>query len=821
MDPDRDVADEVESNAPAPAQGVAPSETPQGVELVRLNKYPVHKIRKQWAKEFRANVDDDPDRAEFWLENTIKVFDELSCIPEGCLKCAISLFRDIAYHWWKTLVYVVPRKRVTWELFQEEFRKKYIIGILELNEFVVLLERASKAEELSKEKRKAESEVRDARKRPMSKSFQSQSKKSREMYSRSNVSHFIRDCPEMDEKEHFLSARPSNTTNRGRPPRNTGNGTSSKGMTKDSVVRSKVRAPARAYAICAREDTSSPDVITGTFSLYDTNVIALVDPRSTHSYVCVNLVSSKSLSIEFTEFVIKVSNPLGKYVLIDKVCKNFPLMIRVNCRLKTIELKCENGEVLHVETSESSELPIVILSIVAQRYVRKGCEAYLAYVLNKKMSELKVESVPVVCEYLDVFPEELLGLHLIREKKDESMRLCIDYRQLNKVTTKNKYPLPRIDDLFDQLKGATVFSKIDLRSGYYQLRVKESDVPKTAFRTRFLGHIVSGDRIRVDPSKISAIVDWKPPRNKDLNLRQRRWLELLKDYELLINYHPGKAKVVADALSRKSLFALRAISTRLTLSNDASILAEMRARSIYLQQICEAQKNDSELQAKRAQCESGSDSDFRIIKAEHQVPSGLLQPVMVPEWKWDRIIMDFVTRLPLTTKKKDVIWVVVDRLTKSAHFISIRTNYSLDKLAELYIAEIVRLHGVPISIISDRYPSFQSSIKMAPYVALYGRKCRTPLYWTELSEKHIHGADLVRETEEKVKVIRDCLKAASDQQKSYADLKRKEIKFQIGDKVFLKASPWKKILRFGSKGKLSPHFIGSYEVIERIRPVAY
>ncbi|KAA3487805.1 reverse transcriptase [Gossypium australe] len=110
---------------------------------------------------------------------------------------------------------------------------------------------------------------------------------------------------------------------------------------------------------------------------------------------------------------------------------------------------------------------------------------------------------------------------------------------------------------------------------------------------------------------------------------------------------------------------------------------------------------------------------------------------------------------------------------------------------------------------------------MAPYEVLYGRKCLTPLYWTELSEKQIHGVALVRETEEKVKVIRDCLKAASDRQKPYAYLKRKEIEFQIGAKVFLKVSPWKKILRFGRKGKLSPRFIGSYEVIERIGPVAY
>ncbi|KAA3469981.1 DNA/RNA polymerases superfamily protein [Gossypium australe] len=211
---------------------------------------------------------------------------------------------------------------------------------------------------------------------------------------------------------------------------------------------------------------------------------------------------------------------------------------------------------------------------------------------------------------------------------------------------------------------------------------------------------------------------------------------------------------------------------------------------------------------------------------------------MIPEWKWDRVIMDFVSSLPLSPKKKDAIWVVVDRLTKSAHFIPIRTDYLLDKLVELYINKIVRLHRVPVMFISDRDPSiafhpqtggqserviqiledmlrccvlefegnwekylslvefaynnsFQSSIKMAPYEALYGHKFRTPLYWTKLSEKKIHKVDLIRETEDKVK-------------KSHADLKRKDIEFQIGDKVFLKVSLWKKILCFSRKGKLSP-----------------
>ena len=96
------------------------------------------------------------------------------------------------------------------------------------------------------------------------------------------------------------------------------------------------------------------------------------------------------------------------------------------------------------------------------------------------------------------------------------------------------------------------------------------------------------------------------------------------------------------------------------------------------------------------------------MKAEHQVPSSLLQPIRIPEWKWDRITMDFVVGLPLIERKHDSVWVVVDRLTKSAHFLPVRIYYSLDKLVELYIKEIVQLHGILMSIISDRDPRFTS-----------------------------------------------------------------------------------------------------------------
>ena len=519
----------------------------------------------------------------------------------------------------------------------------------------------------------------------------------------------------------------------------------------------------------------------------------------------------------------------------------------------------------------------------ARRFLRKGCEAFLALILDSKREQVNLENIPVIREFPDVFPEELPGVPPEREvdlsievvqgtnpisrtpyrmaptelkelktqlqelldkgfirpsvspwgapvlfvkKKDDTLRMCIDYRQINRVTVKNKYPLPRIEDLFDQLRGASVFSKIDLRSGYYQLRVKEVDVPKTAFRTRyghyeflvmpvgltnapaafmdlmnrvfrpyldqfgvvfiddilvyskdaqehehhlrivlqtlrenqlfaklskcefwlkevsFLGHIVSAEGIRVDPVKIEAVVNWKPPRNvtevrsflglagyyrrfvqgflviassltrllrkgvkfewddkcqssfqrlkeilveapvliqptsgreytvysdasriglgcvlmqdgkvvayasrqlkpheqnypthdlelaavvfalkiwrhylygekcriftdhksmkylltqKDLNLRQRRWLELLKDYDCIIDYHPGKANVVADALSRKMISALILKDYDWRLAPDGTLLAQLRVIPDLKQMIVDAQKHDAKL----------------------------------------------------------------------------------------------------------------------------------------------------------------------------------------------------------------------------------
>nr|GEZ15881.1 retrotransposon protein, putative, Ty3-gypsy subclass [Tanacetum cinerariifolium]GEZ30579.1 retrotransposon protein, putative, Ty3-gypsy subclass [Tanacetum cinerariifolium] len=170
------------------------------------------------------------------------------------------------------------------------------------------------------------------------------------------------------------------------------------------------------------------------------------------------------------------------------------------------------------------------------------------------------------------------------------------------------------------------------------------------------------------------------------------------------------------------------------------------------------------------------------VKIEHQRASGLLQPLDIPTWKWDQISMDFVFGLPRTFKKNDAIWVVIDRLTKSAHFLPIQQGYSVSKLAEIFQQEIIRLHdfGGYVEIMRFKVDGKLGSVFMfkgAPFEILYGRKCRAPICWNEVGEA---------------------------------------LEFKPGDRVFLKVSPCRGVRRFGFKGKLSPRFIGLFKILDRV-----
>ncbi|GJS68526.1 putative nucleotidyltransferase, ribonuclease H [Tanacetum coccineum] len=805
----------------------------------------------------------------------------------------------------------------------------------------------------------------------------------------------------------------------------------------------------------------------------------------------------------------------------------------------------------------------VISSISTQGYIDKGCQVFLVQMMKKEetvASEKRIEDVPVVRDFPEVFPEDLPGLPLTRQvefhielisgaapvahapyrlapvemkeladqlkelsdkgfirpssspwgepilfvkKKDGSFRMCIDYRD--------------------------IYSKIDLRSSYHQLRIKEEDIPKTAFRTRyghykfqvmpfgltntpavfmdlmnrvckpyldkfvivfiddiliysrdkkeheehlktilellkkedlyakfskcefwihtvkFLGHVIDSSGIYVEPTKIEAVKNWASPttpseihqflgladyyrrfiegfykiakpmteltrkdrkfdwgeeqemafqllkqklcaapilalpegsddflvycdasikglgavlmqrmkviayasrqlkiykknytthdlelgavvfplkiwrhylygikcvvftdhkslqhilNQKELNMRQRRWIELLSDYDCEIRYHPEKANVVADALSQKERAQKEAIKVENIEAEDiGGMLKRLEARADGT--LCLDNRSwlpcygDTrtlimhESHKSKYFIHPGSDKmyhDMKMlywwpnmkadiptyvskcltcakVKAEHQRPSGLLVQPDIPEWKWEKITMDFITKLPKMEAGFDSIWVIVDRLNKhgipvsiisdrDSHFTSrvwqslhqalgtqlnLSTAYhpqtdgqserTIQTLEDMLRACVIdfgngwdrHLHLVEFSYNN----SYHMSIKAAPFKALYGRKCRSPVCWAEVGEAQLTRPEIIHETTKKIFKIRDRMQAARDRQKSYADKRRRALEFEVGDKVMLKVAPWKGVIRFGKRRKLNPHYIGPFQIIERIGPVAY
>nr|GEW36685.1 hypothetical protein [Tanacetum cinerariifolium] len=550
-------------------------------------------------------------------------------------------------------------------------------------------------------------------------------------------------------------------------------------------------AHGQAYALRDGDQNLGPNVVTGTFLL-----------NNRYARVLFNSGSDKS-------FVNEVHVPLKKRTLVVKGddCVS---------RLK------------------------VVWCMKVKKYVDRGSYLFVAQVVEKEPTERRLEDVPVICKFPNVFLEDLPGLPPPRQVEfkielvpgaapmtrapyrlapSEMKELTKQLQELSNIGFIRPSSSP-IDDLFDQLQGSSVYSKIDLRSGNHQLRVREKDILITAFRTRyghyefqvtpfgltnapavfmdlmnrvckpfldkfvivfiddiliysknkeeheehlriilellqkeklyakflkcefwldsmkFLSHVINSQGAHVDLAKVEAITSWTASKSPT----ERRWIELLSDYDCEIRYHSGKANVVSDALSRKE--------------REKPLRADI---ATYANKCLTCAK----------------------VKAEHLKPSGLLQQPKIPKWKWENMTMDFVTGLPRTPSGYDSIWsshgvpvsVISDRdsLFTSRFWVSLqkalgtqldlstayhpetdgqseRTIQTLEDMLRACVIDFGSSWDKHLPLVEFSYNnSYHAIIKAAPFEALYGRKCRSPLYWSEVRESQLTGLELVIE----------------------------------------------------------------------------
>ncbi|GJZ42680.1 putative reverse transcriptase domain-containing protein [Tanacetum coccineum] len=312
---------------------------------------------------------------------------------------------------------------------------------------------------------------------------------------------------------------------------------------------------------------------------------------------------------------------------------------------------------------------------------------------------------------------------------------------------------------------------------------------------------------------------------------QRHWLELLSDYDCEIRYHPRKANVVADALSKKEReppLRVRALVMTIGLNLPKQILdAQTKARkpeNIKNEDVGDMLvENSKDLEKLRTEKLEPRADGTLCLKGKSWLPCyDDLRTVIMYESHKSKYSIHPGSEKMYQDMKKAILVAQYDGKHRHLYGQSERTIQTLEDMLRACAIDFGKDWITHLPLVEFSYNnSYHASIKAAPFEALYGRKCRSPVCWTEVGEAQILGPELIQETTKKIVQIKQRMQAARDRQKSYADLKRKPMDFQVGDNVMLKVSPWKGVVRFGKRGKLNPRYVGPFKVIEKVGDVAY
>ncbi|XP_073030696.1 uncharacterized protein [Primulina eburnea] len=555
-----------------------------------------------------------------------------------------------------------------------------------------------------------------------------------------SVGHLARQCPSCDGQRKPRSARGRSSERGGRQPqqftpRPSGGQPRMQGA---GPPQAQVYALTREQAEEAREE-----MIAGNCYLCSYPAYILIDTGASHTFI------SKRFLVEHHMRSSPLSMPL--YVSTPS---------EVDISVVSMISDDEKERWTFYGKGSRPRVPLVS-AIWMSRLLEHGHEGYLIYAVDvtEKKKEVGIEDIPIVAEFADVFPDEIPGFPPARE----------------------------VEFGIELMPGTSPISRTPYRMAPAELRELKAQLQDLLDK----GYI----RPSVSPWGSTCcgicLEIAETTRNKTkLNMRQRRWLDLLKDYDCEIEYHPGRANLTADALSRK-------VST---------LLAEP---DIY-RCIRDAQMTDERVQRWKELVYQKQDTRFRVAD------DGSLRMN-------DRWVVPDISEL-----RQGLKTAMGTELSLSTAYHpqtngqTERTIQTLEDMLRAYVIDFKSAWQSSIPLVEFAYNnSYLSSIQMAPFEALYGRRCRSPLYWDDVDRAAVTGPDMIHEMEQKVKLIQQRLKVAQDRQAAYANKRRRPLEFYQGDRVFLKVSPFRGTARFGMKGKLAPIYVGPYEILQRIGTLAY
>nr|GEY50639.1 putative reverse transcriptase domain-containing protein [Tanacetum cinerariifolium] len=537
-------------------------------------------------------------------------------------------------------------------------------------------------------------------------------------------------------------------------------------------------------------------------------------------------------------------------------------------------------ETLTVKSDKDESRLMVISCIKARKYIERGCHLFLAHMTEKKPKKKRLEDMPVIHDFPEaalvarapyrLAPSEMRDLSvqlqdllekgfihpssspwgasvLFVKNKDGSFQICIDDHELNKLTVKNRYSLPRIDDLFDKLQGSSVYSKIYLRSRYNQLHIKEEDIPITPFRTRY-GHF----EFQVMPFGVTNIpaifMDLmnrvcKPYLDKFVIVFINDILVYSKDEE----EHGKHLNIILELLKKERLYAkfskcdfwldsvqfLGNVIDRNGVHVDPAKIEAIRSwaaptKPTKKDKKYELGKEEDEgygsMLMQREKVIAYASRQLKVHEENYTIHDLELGAIVfaLRQRRWIKLLSDYDCKIQYHHGKANV---VADALSQKERIkpLRVRTlvmtvhNNLPKKILEAQKEAMKRKNDRHLPLVEFSYNnSYHVSIKAAPLEALYGRNCRSHVCWSEVRDSQLTCLELIRETTEKIVQIKNRLFIARSRQKSCSDRRSKPLEFEVGDMVLLKVSPWKGAVRFGKRGKLSPRYIRPFKILARV-----